>query len=178
MTMILMLVNLISEQVEFADVILLNKSDLLSGDEQRRLEGIIRGLNTDAKIIKCTQGDVPVGEILNTGLFSLEKAQQSPGWLKVLRGEELSELDEYGVSSISYKSRLPFHPERLSKLFENEDTLEGIVRAKGFFWIASQPAISILMSLAGKRLSCEKAGVWWASVPPEKRPADSNKEFL
>lgn len=172
-----MLVNLINDQIEFADVIILNKVDLVSSEDVKRLEGIIHGLNTDAVIHKCINSEIALKEVLNTGMFNLEKAQQAPGWLKLMRGEELSELEEYGVRSISYQSRAPFHPERLGTLFEDEDALNGVIRAKGFFWLASQQAISILMSLAGKRLSCEKAGVWWASIPPEKRPPESNKEF-
>lgn len=171
------LVNLINEQIEFADVILLNKVDLVSEPEKKRMEGIIRGLNADARILSCVNATVALSEVLNTRKFSLEKARQAPGWLKILRGEELSELDEYGVHSFSYRSRAPFHPQRLGELFNDPDALQGVIRAKGFFWLASQPAISILMSLAGKRLSCEKAGVWWASIPPEKRPPESNQEF-
>ena len=118
-----------------------------------------------------------IKKVLGTGLFNLEKAQQAPGWLKVLRGEELSELEEYGVKSFAFKTRAPFHPKRLLHIIQEGDALKGVIRAKGYFWIASQPAISILLSIAGKNSKFDKAGVWWAAIPAEKRPPESNKEF-
>ena len=171
------LVHLINEQIEFADVILLNKVDLINEETKNRIEAAIHGINADAKVIPCSNAQVPLNEVMDTGLFDIEKARQAPGWLKVLRGEELSELEEYGVHSITYKTRKPFHPQRFHDLLNGSDVLNGVIRAKGFFWLATQPAISALMSLAGRKLTCEKAGVWWASVPPEKRPPESNQEF-
>lgn len=171
------LVNLINDQVEFADVILLNKTDLIDEQKLKRIHGIVRSLNADAQVISCQHGHIHPESVLGTGLFDMEKARQSPAWLKVLRGEEVSELDEYGVRSFTYTSRRPFHPGRLNELLNESSVLSGVIRAKGFFWLASQPAISILLSLAGRDINFEKAGIWWASAPPEKRPPESNKEF-
>ena len=154
------LVDLINDQVEFADVVILNKTDLVSQKELRKIEGSVRGINSDAKVIQAQNSEVELSSILGTGLFDLEKAQKAPGWLKVLRGEELSELDEYGISSVTYKTRAPFHPKRLLHILEEGEALNGVIRAKGFFWIASQAAISILLSVAGKSSKFEKAGVW------------------
>ena len=171
------LVNLINDQIEFADVILINKTDLISPEQLKKIEGIIRSLNTDAKVLLTDNCKVELDSVLGTGLFDIERAQKSPGWLKVLRGEELSELEEYGISSITFETRAPFHSKRLLDFLEQSESMSGVIRAKGFFWIATQPAISILYSLAGKSARFEKAGVWWASIPAEKRPPESNKQF-
>tara|TARA_Y100000991_G_C21962639_1_gene345243 strand:+ start:530 stop:1813 length:1284 start_codon:yes stop_codon:yes gene_type:complete len=171
------LVDLINDQIEFADVLVLNKKDLVEQKKLSRIEGTVRSINTAARVILTENSSIELNEVLGTNLFDIEKARQSPGWLKVLRGEELSELEEYGVRSVSFKSRVPFHPKRLLQLIQNGNLLNGIIRAKGYFWIASQPSISILLSIAGKNSKFEKAGVWWASVPAEKRPPESNKEF-
>lgn len=171
------LVDLINDQIEFADVIILNKTDLVPPADVIKIEGCVRGLNADARVVRSTNSEVGLDNVLGTGLFDLEKAQKAPGWLKILRGEELSELDEYGISSLTYRSHKPFHPVRILQIMEESPALKGVIRAKGFFWIATQPAISILLSLAGKASKFEKAGVWWASIPAEKRPPESNKEF-
>lgn len=171
------LVDLINDQVEFADVLILNKTDLIDATSLTRIEGIIRGLNADAQVIFAENSKVDLKRVLGTNLFSLEKAQQAPGWLKVLRGEELSELEEYGVKSLAFKSRAPFHPKRFLKMIQEGDAMKGVIRAKGYFWIATQPAISILLSVAGKHSKFDKAGVWWAAIPAEKRPSEDNKEF-
>ena len=171
------LVDLINDQIEFADVLLINKTDLVDAANLTKIEGIVRGLNADAKVVLTKNSQVDLQKVLGTSLFDIEKARQSPGWLKVLRGEELSELEEYGVHSFAFKSRYPFHPKRFLQLVQESEAFKGVIRAKGFFWIASQPAISILLSVAGKQSKFDKAGVWWASIPVEKRPAEDNKEF-
>ncbi|MDD9950170.1 MAG: GTP-binding protein [Zetaproteobacteria bacterium] len=171
------LVGLINDQVEFADVLILNKKDLIDKKTLKRIEGSVRGINADANVLLAENSEVALNQVLGTSLFDIEKARQSPGWLKVLRGEELSELEEYGVRSITFKSRVPFHPERFLNLVQKGNLLQGVIRAKGYFWVASQPSISILLSVAGKNSKFDKAGIWWASVPAEKRPPESNKEF-
>lgn len=171
------LVDLINDQIEFADVLILNKTDLIGDDQQRRIEGSIRSINATARVITTKNSEVDIKSVLGTNRFDLEKARQAPGWLKVLRGEELSELEEYGIRSVTFKSRAPFHPTRFLTLIKESGLLHGIIRAKGFFWIASQPSISMLLSIAGKNSKFEKAGMWWAGVPSEKRPSEANKEF-
>lgn len=171
------LVELINDQVEFADVLILNKTDLIDAETLTKIEGIVRGLNADAQVVIAENSKVDLKRVLGTELFNLEKAQQSPGWLKVLRGEELSELEEYGVKSMAFKSRAPFHPKRFLEMVQEGDALKGVIRAKGYFWIASQAAISILLSIAGKNSKFDKAGIWWAAIPAEKRPPEDNKEF-
>ena len=171
------LANLINDQIEFADVLVINKTDLVDSTALKRIEGTIRSLNADAKVVLSQNCQVELNSVLGTGLFNLEKAQQAPGWLKILRGQELSELEEYGVKSISFKTSKPFHPKRFLELLQESDALNGVIRAKGYFWVATQPAISILLSIAGRTSNFEKAGVWWAAVPTEKRPPENNKEF-
>ena len=122
--------HLLIEQVEFADVILLNKTDLVSQEDLKSLTGIIRSLNRDAKIIESTRCNIKLDEIINTNSFDFERAQDAPGWLKVMRGDESSEIDEYGVSSFSFESRKPFHPTRFSEFLSTD--FPGLYRAKGY----------------------------------------------
>ena len=171
------LVDLINDQIEFADIVVLNKTDLVDSKQLRVIEGSVRGLNSEAQVIHAKNSEVDLDSVLGTGLFDIEKAQKAPGWMKVLRGEELSELEEYGVKSISHRSRTPFHPKRLLQVFEESDAMKGIIRAKGFFWVGSQPSISLLLSIAGKSSKFEKAGLWWSAIPTEKRPPETNSEF-
>lgn len=166
--------HLLVDQVEFADVILLNKSDLVTKEELKHLYGIIRSLNADAKIIKTSRCKVPLDEILNTNRFDFDKASQSPGWLKVMRGEENSETDEYGVSSISFDARKPFHPERFHKFLHTE--FPGLYRAKGYFWIVSQPDFMVEMAIAGTVREFHPKGFWWTSVAEEEWPQDEESQ--
>jgi G3E family GTPase len=166
--------HLLVDQVEFADVILLNKTDLVSEEELKHLYGIIRSLNSDAKIIKTHKSKVALDEILNTNLFDFEKAADAPGWLKVMRGEEHSESDEFGVSSFSFDLRRPFHPERFFNFLHTE--FPGLYRAKGFFWIASQPDFMAEMAIAGAVREYSPKGFWWANVPEEQWPQDAESQ--
>ena len=162
--------HLLIEQVEFADVILLNKSDLVSEEEMKSLHGIIRSLNQDAKIITSTRCNIELDEIINTDRFDFERASMAPGWLKVMRGDEGSEIDEYGVSSFSFEARKPFHPQRFFDTLHTE--FPGLYRAKGYFWTATQPAYLAEMSIAGTVREYNPSGVWWASMPKEEWPQD------
>ena len=162
--------HLLVEQVEFADVILINKSDIVSKEELKGLYGIIRSLNGDAKIVETSRCGVPLDEILNTNRFDFEKASQSPGWLKVMRGEESSETDEYGISSISFDARKPFHPERFHKFLHTE--FPGLYRAKGYFWLASQPEFMAEMAIAGTVREFQPKGFWWVNMDREEWPQD------
>jgi G3E family GTPase len=162
--------DLLVQQVEFADVIVLNKTDLMKPVEVATLEGVLKALNTRASIVRTSHGAVDLDVVLNTGRFSMEQAQQAPGWLQVLRGQEQSEKDEYGISSFVWRSRLPLHPARFFELLSLE--WGGVLRAKGFFWLATRMPFVGLMQRAGGLVRHEPAGTWWAATPKEHWPAD------
>lgn len=163
------IVDLLTEQVEFADVIVLNKRDLITPDQKKALYAILRSLNPQAEIVESEFSKVPLSKVLNTGLFDLEKACQSAGWLQAWDAPR-SEADEYGVSSFVYKNRLPFHPKRLHDYLNSN--LDGVVRAKGYFWIATQPDFVMSWSLAGAIGRFEGIGTWFAATPKSKWPDD------
>ncbi|HZG61731.1 MAG TPA: GTP-binding protein [Anoxybacillus sp.] len=160
-------VDLLIEQIEFANVILLNKVDLISPEDAKELEGVLKKLNPEAKIIQTTFGQVPLDEILNTHLFDFEKASQAAGWIKELNEEHTPETEEYGISSFVYRRRRPFHPERLMNWLENWPV--EVVRAKGFFWLASRNDMCGLLSQAGTSIMIQGAGEWVAVYPEEER---------
>ncbi|MFN3706562.1 MAG: zinc metallochaperone GTPase ZigA [Thermoflexales bacterium] len=168
--------DLLVEQVEFANVIVINKTDLVSGPELIRLEGILRRLNPDARIVRAAHGRVPLDAVLNTGLFSFEKAAQAPGWLKELRGEHVPETEEYGVSSLVYRARRPFHPQRLWEVVNADWGSTNVLRSKGFFWLASRMDEAGLWSQAGALLRIEYAGRWYAATPREQWPDHARAE--
>ncbi|MBM4253563.1 MAG: GTP-binding protein [Deltaproteobacteria bacterium] len=165
---------LLADQVEFADVIVVNKSDLVSFADLEKLKSLLSQLNPDARQIMTIRGRVNLGDILGTGLFDIEKARKAAGWLKVMRGSEVSEADSYGVSSFSVQERRPFHPERLWTWLNDASFWHGILRSKGVFWLASQPAIMALWSRAGGHMEWAPLGTWWASIPKSKWPDDAN----
>lgn len=164
--------DLLIEQIEFANVIVLNKMDQVSAADAGRLEGILSHLNPDARVIRSTFGAVPLNEVMNTGAFSLEKAAQAAGWLKELRGEHIPETEEYGISSFVYKARRPFHPQRLHEIVNADWSTLGVIRSKGFFWLASRMDDAGLWSQAGGLLRIEYAGGWYAASPRERWPQD------
>ena len=157
------IVNLLVDQLEFANVILLNKTDLVTEQQAQELEALIRKFNADAKIIRTEHSQVPASAILNTGLFDYERTSQSAGWIKELYEEHTPETEEYGISSFVFRAHRPFHPERFWQ-YLNRDWPGTVVRSKGLFWIASRPADAINWSQAGGSLRAEKAGVWWSSM--------------
>lgn len=163
-------VDLLVEQIEFCDVIVLNKMDLISAVERDKLLGILKGLNPQAKIEMSEFGKVPLDKLLDTKLFDMDKASLAPGWLQELRGTHVPETEEYGISSFVYQSRKPFHPERFFQLVAKE--WQGVVRSKGFFWLASRPEYAASWSQAGAICRHGIAGLWWAAVPPEDWPKD------
>ena len=155
-------VDLLVEQIEFADVIIINKIDLLEKADLGRLIAQIRSLNSNARI-HCTQySQIPLEEILKTNLFDMTKAQESAGWLKTLRGEEKAETDEYGISSFVFRARRPFHPDRFMKALEAD--WPGVLRSKGFFWLATRMDLAGNYSQAGAACRTEAAGFWWAAT--------------
>lgn len=164
--------DLLVEQVEFANVIVLNKLDLVDEDEAGRLEGMIRHLNPGARILRATRGKVDLREILGTGRFDFEEAARSPGWMRELRGEHVPETEEYGIGSFVYRARRPFHPRRFWDVIHDPGTWDGVLRSKGFFWLASRMEITGTWSQAGGSASYEAAGVWYAALPREEWPED------
>ena len=169
--------HLLVDQIEFANVILINKTDLVTPEQRNHLYGVIRSLNQDAEIVETTRSNVALDKILNTNHFDFEKASESPGWLKIMRGEESSETDEYGVSSFSFAAKKPFHPERFYQFMHTE--FPGLYRAKGYFWIATQPDFMAEMAIAGAVREYHASGYWWASMPEEDLPTDEvSQEFI
>jgi len=164
------LVDLLVEQVEFANVIVLNKVDLVTKEELELVNSIIRGLNTKAKVIETTSSKVDIGEIMDTGLFDLEEAQENPLWAQELYNfkDHVPETEEYGIGSFVYRARAPFDPQKLHAFF-NESWV-GVVRSKGFFWLASRPDFVGEMSHAGAFVRHQGIGRWWASIPKEEWP--------
>jgi G3E family GTPase len=162
--------DLLVEQVEFANVLVISKLDLVSADEARRLEAMLRHLNPEARVVHADHGKVPLAQVLGTGLFDFEKAALAPGWQKELRGEHVPETVEYGISSFVYRARAPFHPGRFWALLQDPETWRGILRSKGFFWLASRMDVTGLWSQAGGAASCTGAGLWYAALAREDWP--------
>ncbi len=165
--------DLLVDQVEFADIIILNKVDQVADEQKEKLKSALRALNTRAEIIEAEFGKVPLKKILNTGRFNLAEAQTSSGWMKVLRGEESSEKEEYGINSFVYRARKPFHPERFAKFLEKAPA--GVLRAKGYFWLATRPAAVGLYQLAGSSSSFSAIGHWWCTMGERFWPQDETE---
>lgn len=163
-------VNLLVDQVEFCDVIVLNKTDLLDAAELERLDGLLKNLNPRADIVRARFGQVPLKRILDTGRFDFAAAAEAPGWLAELRGEHVPETEEYGITSFVYRAQRPFHPERFHEWINQE--WPGVVRSKGYFWLASRPTMVGSWSQAGAVVRHELAGLWWAAVPRDRWPQD------
>jgi G3E family GTPase len=165
------IVDLLVDQVEFCNIVIINKTDLISEEEREELTGIVKSLNPGAEILYTEKGKVELTKILNTGKFNFEQAAEAPGWMRELRGEHNPETEEYGISTFVFRARKPFHPER----FYHWLTLEKpwMVRAKGFFWIASMNDHAFMLSQAGQLCNYDAAGYWWAAVPREEWNLDS-----
>ncbi|MDF3933082.1 zinc metallochaperone GTPase ZigA [Pseudomonas citronellolis] len=166
--------DLLVDQVEFADVILLSKTDLISSAEREELLAILRGLNPDADIRPMVMGQVPLEWILDTGRFDFERAARAPGWLKELRGEHVPETEEYGIASGAYRARRPFHPQRFHEFLAAPWSNGRLLRSKGFFWLASRYREAGSWSQAGGLMRHGLAGRWWRFVPREQWPQDED----
>lgn len=163
------IVNLLTDQIEFANVIILNKTDLVDAPTAGLLKAALRKLNPGARIIPAQFGQVDPAAILQTGLFNLQEAEQSAGWQKELEaGTHTPETEEYGISSVVFRNPRPFHPGRFWKYLQ-EDYPANLIRAKGLFWLASRPADALNFSQAGGSSRLEKAGVWWCSMSFSER---------
>ncbi|MCF7624908.1 GTP-binding protein [[Brevibacterium] frigoritolerans] len=160
-------VDLLIDQIEFANVILLNKIDLMDADAVAELKAVLHKVNADARIIETNHSKVPLKDVLNTHLFDFEEASQGAGWIKELNEEHIPETLEYGISSFVYRRGVPFHPERLMEWLENWPVQ--VVRAKGFLWLASRNDTAGLLSQAGASLTLQAAGKWIAAYPEEEQ---------
>ncbi len=159
--------DLLIEQVEFADVLVLNKMDLVTNEEATELDAILNALNPGAVRIRATRGQVPLSSVLDTKLFDYQKAEASPGWIRELQGEHTPESEEYGISSFTYRTEKPFDAVKLRE-FIGEDTNWGpVLRSKGFFWVAADDRVAYEFAQAGGVSSVNAAGLWWAAVPRE-----------
>ena len=166
--------DLLVDQVEFADVILVSKTDLVTEADTQRLTAILKTLNTHAQIIPIRQGQVDIHAVLNTGLFDFEKAQQAPGWLKEMRGEHVPETQEYGIGSFSYLARRPFNPQKFYDFLHNTKEYGKLIRSKGFFWLATRPEFAGQWSQAGGIARYGFAGMFWKSIPKKNWPQDED----
>lgn len=162
------LVNLLTDQIEFASVIILNKADLVSRKQLDELRAIMGKLNPSARILTSSFGMVDLHEILNTGLFDFEAAAGSQAWIDELEKEHTPETDEYGISSFVYRARKPFHPKRFLD-FVQVDYPREVLRSKGLFWLASRPDQALNFSQAGGSVRADRAGSWWASYSSGQR---------
>jgi G3E family GTPase len=168
---------LLADQIEFADVIILNKTDLASPQQRGQLLAVLKRMNPDARVLQAEQGQVPLMEILNTGLFRMDQAATHPEWLAVPRGQQHSESDEYGISSFVYRARRPFHPQRLHDFWTEHELSAEILRSKGYFWLASRPQLAGFWSQAGAVISADCGGAWWADTPLDQWPPEQQNEL-
>ncbi len=168
------LADLFVDQVEFANVILINKADCVTPEKLREVEGVIRALNPEADVIPTVRGNVPLDRILDTKRFDMDKASASAGWIKELQGVHTPETEEYGIASFVFRSRLPLHPKRFWDFIHSNPP--GLLRSKGYFWLASRPMIVGLWSQAGGMAEYRPVGYWWASVPEDRWPEDEDSQ--
>lgn len=157
--------DLLTDQVEFCDVIILNKADLVTAGELAQLRAIMRRLNPRAKVVETTRSRVQLSDVLNTGLFDFDQAAQAPGWLSVMRGDEQPETEEYGISSFVFRADRPFHPQRFWDFLHAN--WPGVLRSKGWFWLATRPKLGGVWSLAGGSGIHQCAG-YWSDTPRQE----------
>lgn len=165
--------DLLIDQIEFANILLISKTDLMTDDEVKELHAILHSLNPDAEIVGMQKGHVPLDKVLNTKKFDFEKAQQAPGWLKEMRGEHVPETEEYGIGSFTFTSRKPFHPLKFHRFLTEPWATGKLIRSKGYFWLASQPQMAGIWSQAGGIAHHHWAGMFWKAVPESSWPTDA-----
>ncbi len=168
--------DLLVDQVEFSDVILISKTDLVEKERLERTKAVIRSLNPDAEVIAIEKGQVALDKILFTEKFSFEKAQRAPGWLKEMRGEHVPETEEYGIGSFVFRARRPFHPQKFHNFLHSKDLTGKLIRSKGFFWLATRPEFAGQWNQAGGIARYGFAGLFWKAVPKNRWPED--QEYL
>jgi G3E family GTPase len=163
--------DLLIDQVEFCDVLVLNKADLVTAAERKSLRAILQKLNPRARIVESQFGQVPLNEVLDTNRFDFAQAQQAPGWMRVMRGEEQPETEEYGIGSFVYRARRPFHSQRFFRFLHQN--WPGLLRSKGHFWLATRMEHAGLWQQAGGTGVHQCAGFWWAAVEKDYWPTDA-----
>ena len=164
--------DLLVDQVEFADIILISKTDLVETSDVERLKAILKTLNTHAQIIPISHGKIDIDRVINTKLFDFERAEKAPGWLKEMQGEHVPETEEYGITSFSYNARRPFYPEKFFKFLHDTKSFGKLIRSKGYFWLSTRPEFVGQWNQAGGIASYGFAGRFWKSVPKEEWPED------
>lgn len=162
--------ELLIDQIEFADVLVLNKVETVSTTELADVKKVLRKLNPRAEILPTSYSDVPLDRVMGTGLFDFDEAADNPGWLVEMRGTHTPETEEYGVGSFVYRARTPFHPERLYHFMRKR--WPGVLRSKGVFWLASQSPSMFVWSQVGKFREWRPVGYWWAEMPSSQWPDD------
>ncbi|TCU12914.1 zinc metallochaperone GTPase ZigA [Rhizobium sullae] len=170
------IVDLLVEQIEFADIVVLNKVETATLEQREAARKIVAGLNPDAKLIETDFGRVPLKDVLGTGRFDIDKAETHPLWYKELHGfkDHVPETEEYGITSFVYRERRPFDPMKLQAFLDR--TWPGVIRAKGFFWLATRPHYVGEISQAGAIVRTGKMGLWWSAVPKEQWPREPGFE--
>ncbi|EIW89012.1 Putative metal chaperone [Alishewanella agri BL06] len=168
--------DLLIEQVEFCDVLVISKTDLVDTAQLAQLQAILKSLNPRAKQLLAEHGKVALSEIINTGLFDFEQAAQAPGWLQELRGEHTPETEEYGISSFSFVARRPFHPQRFYDFLHQDWPTGKLLRSKGYFWLASTPDYAWQWHQAGGIARYGMAGLFWQAVPRDEWPDDAESQ--
>lgn len=158
--------DLLVDQIEFADVLVVSKPDLVTADHLERVVGVVRQLNPRANVVVAERGDVPLDAVLDTGLFDEDEAATAPGWVTALNDEPTPETEEYGITSFVYRHRWPFHPQRLADELETE--WGGVLRSKGFLWLATRPDVQALWSQAGLSVMVEPVAPWLAAIPEDE----------
>jgi G3E family GTPase len=164
--------DLLIDQVEFADVILISKTDLITKAQLNKLTAILNTLNTQAEIIPISAGKVDINKVINTGLFNFERAKQAPGWLKEMRGEHIPETEEYGISSFNYIAHRPFDPEKFYKFLHGTEQFGKLIRSKGYFWLATRPLFCGQWNQAGGIAHYGFAGMFYKAIPKKDWPTD------
>lgn len=168
--------DLLIDQVEFANVLVVNKVDLVGAEEVGELEAILRALNPGARLVRANHGRVPLQEVMATGAFDYEQAARSAGWIRELAGEHVTETQEYGISSFVYRDVRPFDADKLYSYLSDDANWQGVLRSKGFFWVAADHRIAYKWAQAGGVSQIEPVGMWWAAVPEgERMPSDGGQ---
>ena len=169
-----MIADLLVDQAEFADVIVVSKPDLVEPQDLGEVVSLVRALNPRARIEIVERGDVPLDAIFDTGLFDVDEAALAPGWVRALNGEAPPETEEYGISSFVYRNPRPFHPARLADALESE--WPGVLRSKGFIWLATRPDVQAMWSQAGLSVMLEPLAPWYAALPESEWEFESEED--